>query len=182
MQAPISRRTFITRTSAAACAASLSPLALSAAEEPAGTGFDFPLVDYHVHLDNSTIDKVLELSRERGIKFGIVEHAGTKENQYPVVLSNDDALTGYLKMLEGKPVFKGVQAEWGDWMKCFSPKVLAQLDYTLTDAMTFAGKDGLRVKLWDKDAEARVDMADKQKWMDRFVDWPGRTDPRRACS
>ena len=27
-------------------------------------------------------------------------------------------------MLEGKPVFKGVQAEWGDWMNCFSPKVL----------------------------------------------------------
>ena len=128
-------------------------------------------MDYHVHLDNSTIDKALELSRERGIKFGIVEHAGTKENQYPVVLSNDEALIGYLKMLEGKPVFKGVQAEWGDWMGCFSPKVLAQLDYTLTDAMTFAGKDGQRVKLWDKDVEARVDMAEKQKWMDRFVDW-----------
>jgi len=171
MQAPISRRTFITRTAAAACAASLAPLALPAAEESAGTGFDSPLVDYHVHLDNSTIDKVLELARERGIKFGIVEHAGTKENQYPVVLSNDDALSGYLKMLEGKPVFKGIQAEWGDWMNCFSPKVLAQLDYTLTDAMTFAGKDGQRVKLWDKDAETRVDMADKQKWMDRFVDW-----------
>ena len=171
MQAPVSRRTFITRTTAAACAASLSPLALPAAEESAGAGFDFPLVDYHVHLDNSTIDKVLELSRERGIKFGIVEHAGTKENQYPVVLSNDDALTDYLKMLEGKPVFKGVQAEWSDWMNCFSPQVLAQLDYTLTDAMTSAGKDGQRVKLWDKDVETRVDMADKQKWMDRFVDW-----------
>ena len=171
MQAPVSRRTFITRTTAAACAASLSPLALPAAEESAGAGFDFQLVDYHVHLDNSTIDKVLELSRERGIKFGIVEHAGTKENQYPVVLSNDDELAGYLKMLEGKPVFKGVQAEWGDWMNCFSLKVLARLDYVLTDAMTFSGKDGQRVKLWDKDAETRVDMADKQKWMGRFVDW-----------
>lgn len=171
MQAPISRRTFITHTTAAACATSLSALALKAAEESAAAGFDFPLVDYHVHLDNSTVDKALELSRERGIKFGIVEHAGTKENQYPRVLSNDDELLSQLKMLEGKPVFKGVQAEWTDWMNCFSPKVLAQLDYTLTDAMTFPGKDGQRVKLWDKDAEARVDMADKQKFMDRFVDW-----------
>jgi hypothetical protein len=54
---------------------------------------------------------------------------------------------------------------------CFSPKVLARLDYVLTDAMTFPGKDRQRIKLWDKDVEARVDMADKQKWMDRFVDW-----------
>jgi histidinol phosphatase-like PHP family hydrolase len=171
MQTPVSRRTFIARTTAAACAASLSPLAPKAAEESAATGFDFPLVDFHVHLDNSTIDKALELSRERGIKFGIVEHAGTKENQYPRVLSDDEELLGQLKMLEGKPVFKGVQAEWTDWMNCFSPKALAQLDYTLTDAMTFPGKDGQRVKLWDKDAEARVDMADKQKFMDRFVGW-----------
>jgi hypothetical protein len=171
MQDRLSRRTFITRTTAAACAASLSPLVLPAAEEASGTGFDFPLVDFHVHLDNSTSDKVLELSRERGIKFGIVQHAGTRENQYPVVLSNDDQLNGYLEMLAGKPVFKGVQAEWNDWMGCFSPKVLARLDYVLTDAMTFPGKDGRRVKLWDKDVETRVDMADKQKWMDRFVDW-----------
>jgi len=128
-------------------------------------------VDFHVHLDNSTIDKVLELSRERGIKFGIVEHAGTKENQYPVVLSNESELDGYLKMLDGKPVFKGVQAEWTDWMRCFSPRMLARLDYVLTDAMTFPGKDGKRVRLWDKDVEQRVDMADKQKWMDRYVEW-----------
>jgi hypothetical protein len=76
-----------------------------------------------------------------------------------------------VKRLEGKPVFKGVQAEWNDWMGCFSPKVLAQLDYVLTDAMTFPGKDSARVKLWDKDVETRVDLADKEKWMDRFVDW-----------
>jgi len=128
-------------------------------------------VDFHVHLDNSTIEKVVALSQERGIKFGIVEHAGTKENQYPTVLSNDDELNQYLNRLEGQPVFKGVQAEWSDWMRCFSRPVLAKLDYVLTDAMTFPGKDGQRVKLWDKDVETRVDMADKQAWMDRFVDW-----------
>ena len=128
-------------------------------------------VDFHVHLDNSTIDKVLELSRERGIKFGIVDHAGTKENQYPTLLSNDADLRRYLAMLEGKPVFKGIQAEWTDWMSCFSPAVLAQLDYVLTDAMTFPGRDGRRVKLWTADAAQQVDMTDKQAFMDRFVDW-----------
>jgi histidinol phosphatase-like PHP family hydrolase len=171
MQEFLSRRSFLCRTTAAACGASLLPLSASAAEAAKEPGFDFPLVDFHVHLDNSTIGKVAELSRERGIKFGIVEHAGTKENQYPVVLSNDDELAAHLKMLDGQPVFKGIQAEWTDWMDCFSPKVLARLDYVLADAMTFPGTDGRRAKLWDKDAETRVDMRDKQKWMDRFVEW-----------
>lgn len=127
----------------------------------------FPLVDFHVHLDGSTIDKVLELSSERGVKFGIVEHGGTKENKYPVVLSNDEDLSAYLKMLEGKPVYKGVQAEYNDWMDCFSKSVLDQLDFVLTDTMTFPGKDGRRMKLWEKDA----DIGEPKDFMDRFVDW-----------
>ena len=141
------------------------------AEKPAPAGLDFPLVDFHVHLDNSTIDKVLELSRQRGVTFGIVEHAGTKENKYPVVLSNDRELRRYLAMLEGKPVYRGVQAEYIDWSGCFSPEMAARLDYVLMDTMTFPGKDGRRVKLWQGDVETRVDMADKQQFMDRYVDW-----------
>ena len=157
MTLPISRRRFLARAASASVLAGLSsPLASPAAAPARSDEPEFRGVDFHVHLDNSTLDKVLELSRERGLKFGIVEHAGTRENQYPVVLSNDEELSGYLKMLAGKPVFKGVQAEWNDWMGCFSPKVLAQLDYVLTDAMTFPGKDGRRVKLWDKDAADRL--------------------------
>ena len=86
-------------------------------------------------------------------------------------MSNDAELRRYLAMLEGKPVFKGIQAEWTDWMSCFSPAALALLDYVLTDAMTFPGKDGRRVKLWAADAAQQVDMSDKQAFMDRFVDW-----------
>jgi histidinol phosphatase-like PHP family hydrolase len=130
-----------------------------------------PRLDLHVHLDNSTIDKVVELSHELGVKFGIVEHAGTKENVYPVVLSNDEELGRYLAMLDGKPVYRGVQTEWTDWVACFSPQMLARLDYILTDAMTFPGRAGQRVKLWEKDVESRVDMDDKQAFMDRYVDW-----------
>lgn len=123
--------------------------------------------DYHVHLDNSTIDHVLELSRERHVKFGIVEHAGTKENIYPKVLSNDAELKAYLAMLAGKPVYKGVQAEWTDWMGCFSKEALAGLDYVITDAMTMPDKAGKRMKLW----EATEDLGDAQAFMDRYVDW-----------
>jgi histidinol phosphatase-like PHP family hydrolase len=172
MTMAISRRRFLSRAATASVAAAFSsPLTSRAAEASRSGESEFHAVDFHVHLDNSTLEKALELSRERGIKFGIVEHAGTKENKYPTLLSNDDELRRYLAKLEGQPVFKGIQAEWTDWMSCFSRPLLAQLDYVLTDAMTFPGKDGQRVKLWAADAAQQVDMADKQAFMDRYVDW-----------
>ena len=157
---PVSRREFLGGTITAATA-------LTVAAEP----LDFPIVDLHAHLDNSSIEQVLPLARERHVRFGIVEHAGTKENQYPVVLSTDEELSTYLKRLEGKGVYRGVQAEWTDWMSCFSPEVLARLDYVLTDAMTFPGPNGRRVKLWEPAAQGLVDMSNHERFMDRFVDW-----------
>jgi histidinol phosphatase-like PHP family hydrolase len=166
MQTLTSRRCFL-QTMAGACALSSFPnTVLTRAAAPAAD-LDFPLVDFHVHLDNSSIEQVLPLAAERGVKFGIVEHAGTKENKYPVVLSNDAELKAYMAKLEGKPVFKGVQAEWIDWMGCFSPEVLGQLDYVLSDAMTFPGPNGQRMKLWERGAE----IGDPQRFMDRYVDW-----------
>src|SRR3974390_2831858 len=77
---------------------------------------DIQLVDYHVHLDKLvTLEKALQLSRERRVKFGIVEHAGTKENHYPGLRSTDEDLRGYMAKLEGKPVYRGIQAEGLDW-------------------------------------------------------------------
>lgn len=137
------------------------------AEMPSPATSCIPRMDLHVHLDNSTIDQVMELSVERGVKFGIVEHAGTKENVYPVVLSNDEELRGYLDMLSGKPVFKGVQAEWTDWMSGFSKEALRGLDYVLMDAMTFPGPDGRRMKLWEKPEG----LGTAREFMDRYVDW-----------
>lgn len=139
--------------------------------KPALPRLDFPLVDFHVHLDNSTIDQVAALMGPRGVRFGIVEHAGTKENVYPVVLSDDEELDRYLKMLDGKGVYRGVQAEYNDWTTGFSREALARLDYILIDAMTFPGKDGRRVKLWESGVEQRVDLSDRQRFMDRYVDW-----------
>jgi histidinol phosphatase-like PHP family hydrolase len=166
----ISRRGFLAAAMTAAAVSAPSSRLIGA--EPSATAKpDFPLVDFHVHLDNSTIEQVVELARSQGVKYGIVEHAGTEENKYPVVLSNDEEMNGYLKMLDGKPVYRGVQAEWTDWTSGFSRKMLGRLDFILMDAMTYPGKDGQRVKLWDPDAAARVDMSDKQKFMDRFVEW-----------
>jgi len=164
----ISRRTFLKNSTTACAFALISNVELEAADaavKPANLGF--PLIDYHVHLDNSTIDKAMEIARQRDVQFGIVEHAGTEENKYPVVLSSDVELKQYLTNLAGKPVFKGVQAEWIDWMGCFSREALGQLDYVLTDAMTIRDKDGKRVKMW----ESGFEMGEKQAFMDRYVDW-----------
>lgn len=166
MNKSISRRYFLQQTTAALAATALGPLGC-ATNSPTKRTPDFALVDFHVHLDNSTIDQVLQLPQAHAVKFGIVEHAGTKENKYPIILSNDDELRGYLKMLAGKPVYRGVQAEWIDWMNCFSREMLAQLDYILSDAMTMPGPDGQRMKLWEKNAE----IGDPQNFMDRYVDW-----------
>lgn len=167
-----SRRVFLSGALGACTASLFGRELLAATSQPAAAqDLGFSLVDLHVHLDNSSIEQVFPLSRERKAKFGIVEHAGTKENIYPKVLSNDDELQAYVKMLEGKDVYKGVQTEWTDWVKCFSKKTLTLLDYVLTDAMTFPGKDGKRVKLWEKEAEERVDMSNHEAFMDRLVDW-----------
>ncbi|QEH37698.1 hypothetical protein OJF2_62890 [Aquisphaera giovannonii] len=164
-----SRREFLARSAALAGVASLAGRQASASEER--PILDFPLVDLHAHLDNSSLEQVLPLGAERRVKFGIVEHAGTKENKYPTVLSNDDELLAYLEKLEGKGVYRGLQAEWTDWAGCFSPEVLSRVDYVLTDAMTFPGKGGRRVKLWEKVDEDEVGLRDHDRFMDRFVDW-----------
>jgi hypothetical protein len=171
-----SRRSFLDQ-SLAACAALAAGRAFAPvhAEAEAAVASDhknpIPLVDLHVHLDNSTIDRVVALGKQRHVRFGVVEHAGTKENKYPTVLSGDDELNAYLKMLDGQGVYKGIQAEWTDWMTCFSPEALGRLDYVLTDAMTFPGRRGERVKLWEPAAAEAVDMSNHDAFMDRFVDW-----------
>jgi histidinol phosphatase-like PHP family hydrolase len=181
----IPRRTFLMEAAAGAAAFVFAGRSSAAGEKrsddrplaaggEAGASPGLPAVDLHVHLDDTahppdrvSLDRVLELSRERGVKFGIVEHAGTRENKYPIVLSNDEEMAGWLKLLEGKPVWRGIQAEWTDWMSCFSKETLARLDFILTDAMTFPGKDGRRAKLW----EGGVEIGDPESFMDRFVDW-----------
>lgn len=167
----LTRRDFL----ASAAAVTAAPTILGAAmAQPAAAPDSTPankpqLLDLHVHLDNSTLDEVLALSEQQGIRYGIVEHAGTKENVYPVVLSNDEELLAYVARFKGKPAFKGVQAEWTDWASCFSEDALSHLDYVLTDAMTMPGDGpGKRQKLWEADAAY---FGEAQAWMDRYVDW-----------
>jgi histidinol phosphatase-like PHP family hydrolase len=142
---------------------------IAAPDVPAAdNGTGFPLVDYHVHLNQMTLEDAVAVSRERGVKFGIVEHCGTKENDYPVVLSTDAELERWIARLDGSPVYKGVQAEWFDWMPCFSRQVFAQLDYVLSDSMTVRDAAGKRIKAFGRDYDPGNDAA---AFMNMYVDW-----------
>ncbi len=169
MDAGTTRRAFLAGTAALAAGACAGIRRAAQPEPPPVplTPDGLPLVDYHVHLDELGLDRIVEISRSKGVLFGIVEHAGTKEHKYPVVLGNDDDLRRHIDMLSAKPVLKGIQAEGLDWMTCFSRAAIARLDYVLTDALTFVERDGRLVNLWKKE-QVRID--DAQDFMDRYVD------------
>ncbi|MBI5693711.1 MAG: hypothetical protein HZC55_26850 [Verrucomicrobia bacterium] len=163
----MNRRRFL--GTALAGATALAGRGFGAARPPFPTNPQgLPLVDLHVHPDRSTLAAIAALAREQGVRYGLVEHAGTKENVYPRVLSSDAELLAWVDELEPHGFLKGIQAEWIDWSGCFSRAALARLDYVLTDAMTMPGPGGRRMKLWEKDA---VIEDDAQRFMDRFVDW-----------
>lgn len=123
---------------------------------------DFPTVDLHVHLKGGlTLDQALAESRRTGITYGIAQNCGLG---FPV--TNDEGLKEYIKSLEGKPVFIGMQAEGREWVNLFSPEAIAQCDYVFTDAMTFTDEQGRRTRLW-MPAEVHVD--DKQQFMEMLV-------------
>jgi hypothetical protein len=179
MTARLSRRAFLASSAAATAAAacgSPGPATPSAAaralpEPPLDPATGLPLVDYHVHLDevgyNGTgLDTAVATSKARAARFGVVEHAGTKDHKYPVVLGNDDDLRRHLAMFGDRPLYRGIQAEGVDWMTCFSKGVVAQLDFVLADALTFPEKDGHLVNLWKKE---QVKIDDAQDFMSRYV-------------
>ncbi|MGA2631345.1 MAG: hypothetical protein ABSG54_14190 [Terriglobia bacterium] len=123
--------------------------------------FDFPLIDFHAHVEGDfKLLLALELARSRGVKLGLAEHGGCGQK-----MNNDAALNSYLEEMAGAAVYKGMQAEGLDWMKCFSKNAIAQLDFVLSDALTFPEKDGHLVQLWTPAAT----IADKQDFMERYV-------------
>jgi histidinol phosphatase-like PHP family hydrolase len=160
------RREFLGAAAASLVAAG-HPFA-AAAQTAAPTGLDFPIEDYHVHLNSLTIDQVVAASRETGVKYGVLEHCGTKENDYPIVLSNDKALLDWIARLRDKGVYIGVQAEWIDWVACFSKEVFSQLDYVLTDSWTVRDASGKRIKAFSRDYDPGNDSEAFMKW---YVEW-----------
>ena len=123
---------------------------------------DLPLIDYHIHLKGGlTLEQALEKSREAGITYGIAENCGLG---FPV--TNDEQLKQSFDRLEGRPVFKAMQAEGREWVNMFSPQMIAKFDYVFSDALTFHDKQGRRTRLWMAN-EVHID--DEQEFMEMYV-------------
>lgn len=122
----------------------------------------FPLTDYHVHLKGGlTIDEVIALAQKRGMRVGVAQNCGVG---FPTM--NDEALRQYLATMTGKPVYIAMQAEGREWVKMFSPEMVAKFDYVFTDSMTWTNDRGKRMRLWIPN---EVEVGDKQQFMDMLV-------------
>jgi hypothetical protein len=123
----------------------------------------FPIVDYHVHLKGGlTIDDVVALAQKHAIKVGVAQNCGVG---FPTM--NDEALRQYLATMAGQPVYIAMQAEGREWVKMFSPEMIAKFDYVFTDSMTWTNDRGKRMRLW---IPSEVEIGDKQAFMDMLVD------------
>ena len=160
------RREFLAGAAAGLVAGARPLAAMAQTATPSGLGF--PIEDYHVHLNAMTIDQVAAISKETGVKYGVIEHCGTKENEYPIVLSTDKDLQDWIARLQGKGVYIGVQAEWIDWPGCFSKEVFSQLDYVLTDSWTVRDANGKRIKAFSREYDPGNDAEAFMKW---YVEW-----------
>ena len=125
-----------------------------------------PAVDYHVHIgDAISIDQAVEISKRRGIKFGLVRHAGVPGHGFAV--SDDGTLEAWLLSLDGKPVFKGIEAESVNWASAFSRSSIAKLDYVQADALGMPDPSGVPMQIWRQDFRP----ANAEEFMDRYVDF-----------
>ena len=122
------------------------------------------IVLYHVHVTrNFDVDDAVKLSKELGIKFGMVDNFGRHYWNY-----NDQHLERYIEQTKDKGLYVGIQAEGRDWMRVFSKELLAQLDFILADGLHFPNTNGTYSRLW-RNEEVRIN--DVQFFMDRYTDY-----------
>lgn len=151
------RRTFIKNAGIAGGMALMSPHFMNSATVEQ---YDFPLVDLHVHLTPEfTIDTVMQIAKDRNVKFGIVEH--------PAVwaIKDDADLKKYIDKLRKYPVYIGLQPLEMGWSKHFSPDLLAKIDYILMDPQRVTMKNGETLSIW----EFNTYVEDTEEFMERYT-------------
>ena len=88
---------------------------------------DYDCMDLHVHMaGNFGMDRIMQISKERKVKFGIVEHPGPYYR-----IKNDRDLRAYVERLRQSPVYIGLQPTRRNWRKGFSEEAISQVDYIL---------------------------------------------------
>lgn len=125
---------------------------------------NYPMLDCHVHLKGGwTLEQALEDSRRTGIQYGIAVNCGLG---FPI---HDDAgARAFLDSMRGQPVFVALQGEGREWPRLVSKETIARFDYAFTDAMTWTGDSGKRMRLWIPEEVGEI--PDPQRFMETLVD------------
>jgi histidinol phosphatase-like PHP family hydrolase len=151
------RRTFLQGVGMAASFLAAWPLSNFAA--PADK-LDLPLLDLHVHrAEGFSIREILDLAREREVRFGIVEHPA------PGPIRSDADLRKYIDDLRKFPVLVGLQPTRLGWSKHFSPELLAEVDYVLMDPQAVPLGNGEFMRIW----EFSTYVEDTEEFMARYM-------------
>lgn len=116
--------------------------------------------DLHVHrAPNFSMEQILELARQRKVRFGILEHPT------PGPIKNDADLRQYLQRLRQYPVLVGLQPMHLGWSRNFSTEVLGQLDYVLMDPQTIPLGNGEFMRIW----EFSTYVEDTEQFMEKYM-------------
>src|SRR5262245_1569167 len=91
----VSRRRILAMGALEVCSLIAStPTEASSAECDFPVREGIPRLDYHVHIgDGITVEQAVRVAGERGMKFGLLQHAGAKGHGYTV--SDDAELSGW---------------------------------------------------------------------------------------
>ena len=123
---------------------------------------DLPLLDLHVHTTSEfTIDKILEIGKQRNVKFGVVEHPTSW------ALKDDHDLENYIETLSQYPVYIGLQPTYPGWSKNYSAELLSRVDYILMDPQMVPKGNGELWSIWKFDTY----IDDTEDFMKRYIDY-----------
>ncbi|MDP4209686.1 MAG: hypothetical protein Q8928_12810 [Bacteroidota bacterium] len=155
----MNRRSFLKSTAITAGMLSFYP---SLEQLKASDAKDFPLLDLHVHTTNNfSVERVLQLGKERGVRFGIVDHPA------PWALKDDNDLRKYIEHLKNYPVYIGLQPTYPGWTKNYSSELLSQVDYILMDPQMVPQGNGNTWQIWEYDTY----IEDTDDFMKRYMDY-----------
>ena len=127
---------------------------------------DYDYMDLHVHTAGSfDMDKIMQVSEERRVRFGIVEHPGKNYR-----IKNDRDLKEYIERLKQYSVYIGLQPTKRNWQKDFSEEVISQVDYILMDPQTIPNDDGSFMGIWNFDTRVDDTEVFMKKYMAHSID------------
>ena len=159
---PSDRRDFVKTAALTAGAFMAGPL-FSRSTRP---DIDYEYMDLHVHTAGRFgMDRIMQLSKERKVKFGIVEHPGRNYR-----IKNDRDLKEYIEQLRQYPVYIGLQPTRRNWSKDFSQEVISQVDYILMDPQQIPNDDGTFMGIWKFDTRVDDTEAFMEKYMAHSID------------